>query len=34
LRYHEIAATLGVSVSTVNEFVRRAVRKLKKVVHA
>lgn len=34
LRYHEIAAALGVSVSTVNEFVRRAVRKLKKVVHA
>ncbi|MDX2149544.1 MAG: sigma-70 family RNA polymerase sigma factor [Bryobacteraceae bacterium] len=34
LRYHEIAATLGVSVSTVNEFVRRAVRNLKKVVHA
>jgi RNA polymerase sigma-70 factor (ECF subfamily) len=34
LRYHEIAATLGVSVSTVNEFVRRAIRKLKRVVHA
>ncbi len=34
LRYHEIAATLGVSVSTVNEFVRRAVRNLRKVVHA
>ena len=34
LRYHEIAATLGVSVSTVNEFVRRAVRKLKKAAHA
>lgn len=34
LRYHEIAEALGVSSSTVNEFVRRAVRKLKKVVHA
>lgn len=34
LRYREIAETLGVSVSTVNEFVRRAIRNLRKVVHA
>lgn len=33
LRYREIAEVLGVTTSTVNEFVRRAVSKLKKVLH-
>lgn len=33
LRYHEIADVVGVSVSTVGEFLRRALAKLKKVVH-
>jgi RNA polymerase sigma-70 factor (ECF subfamily) len=31
LRYHEIASVLGVTTSTVNEFVRRGISKLKKV---
>jgi RNA polymerase sigma-70 factor (ECF subfamily) len=31
LRYHEIASALGVTTSTVNEFVRRAISKLRKV---
>lgn len=34
LRYNEIAQMLGISVSSVNEFLRRAIRKLRKVVHA
>jgi RNA polymerase sigma-70 factor (ECF subfamily) len=33
LRYHEIAETIGISVSTVGEFLRRAVTRLKKAVH-
>lgn len=33
LRYHEIAATLGVGTSTVGEFLRRAIRKLRKAVN-
>ncbi|MFN3324535.1 MAG: RNA polymerase sigma factor [Bryobacteraceae bacterium] len=33
MRYREIAETLGLSGSTVNEFLRRAMRKLRKVVY-
>src|SRR5260370_26593726 len=33
LRYHEIAQTIGISTSTVGEFLLRAVTRLKKAVH-
>lgn len=33
LRYHEIAQAIGISASTVGEFLRRAVTRLKKAVH-
>jgi RNA polymerase sigma-70 factor, ECF subfamily len=33
LRYREIAETIGIGVSTVNEFVRRAVVRLRKALH-
>jgi RNA polymerase sigma-70 factor (ECF subfamily) len=33
LRYREIAEVLGLGTSTVNEFLRRAISKLKKVLH-
>ncbi|HYP13738.1 MAG TPA: RNA polymerase sigma factor [Bryobacteraceae bacterium] len=33
LKYREIADTLGITTSTVNEFVRRAIAKLRKVLH-
>lgn len=33
LRYREIAETIGVGTSTVNEFLRRAVVRLRKVIH-
>jgi RNA polymerase sigma-70 factor (ECF subfamily) len=33
LRYREIGEALGIGTSTVNEFIRRAITKLKKVLH-
>jgi len=33
LRYREIAETIGIGTSTVNEFLRRAVVRLRKVIH-
>ncbi len=33
LRYREIAETVGIGTSTVNEFLRRAVAKLRKAIH-
>lgn len=33
LRYREIADTIGIGVSTVNEFMRRAVARLRKAIH-
>jgi RNA polymerase sigma-70 factor (ECF subfamily) len=33
LRYHEIAETLGVSLSTVAEYVSRGIARLRKAVH-
>ena len=33
LRYREIAETVGIATSTVNEFLRRAISKLRKAVH-
>lgn len=33
LRYHEIAESIGVSVSTVSEFLRRAIARLRKATH-
>lgn len=33
LRYHEIGAAIGISVSTVSEFLRRAITKLRKAVY-
>lgn len=34
LRYREIADTIGVGTSTVNEFLRRAITRLRKAIHA
>ena len=34
LRYHEIASTIGISISSVAVFLRRAVSKLRKVADA
>jgi RNA polymerase sigma-70 factor, ECF subfamily len=33
LRYHEIAETIGIGVSTVSEFLRRAIQRLRKATH-
>ena len=34
LRYREIAEVMGISLSTVNEFLRRAISRLAEAVHA